>query len=363
VVYYSSATCQPTIGSLIKIFFPMKKSRLLFMLAALAAALFLMFALQRCPSPVSPEDTSTVPDYLLLIHGGAGNFSRADLHDTMVAGYYEGLQAALVVGHRILDTGGSALDAVEAVVRFLEDHPYFNAGRGAVFTAAGGIELDASIMDGSSGLAGGVAGVTTVRHPVSLARAVMEHTPHVLLLGGGAEQFARERGLEMVSPEWFHTAHRYRRYLEAREDVDKRGTVGAVALDRRGHLAAATSTGGMNMKRYGRVGDVPIIGAGTWADDSTCAVSCTGWGEFFIRNVVAFDVAAQLRYLGIPLREAAAATIHGRVGEQGGYGGLIAIDRFGNHTFTFNSTSMFRGVLFSDGTMRVMIFSDDEESL
>jgi L-asparaginase / beta-aspartyl-peptidase len=340
----------------------MKTSRFIFMLAALAAALLLMFTLRRCPAPdVAPEATPTVPEYLLLIHGGAGNFSRGDLHDTMIAGYYEGLRAALVVGHRILDTGGTALDAVEAVVRYLEDHPLFNAGRGSVFTAEGRNELDASVMDGSTGLAGAVAGVTTVKNPVTAARAVMEHTTHVLLMGGGAEQFARERGLEMVSPDWFFTPHRYRRYLEGREQIDKRGTVGAVALDRAGNLAAATSTGGMNMKRYGRVGDVPIIGAGTWADNATCAVSCTGWGEFFIRNVVAFDVAAQMRYRSTPLHEAAAATIHGRVGEQGGYGGLIAIDRAGNHTFMFNSTSMFRGVLFPDGTMQVMIFSDDEE--
>jgi L-asparaginase / beta-aspartyl-peptidase len=339
----------------------MKNGRYLFLFTALAAAIFLMYTLRRCSSPEPVASSPSPPDYLLLIHGGAGNFSRSDLHDTLIAGYYEGLRGALVVGHRILDTGGTALDAVEAVVRYLEDHPLFNAGRGAVFTATGTNELDASIMDGSTGMAGAVAGLTTIRNPVTAARAVMEHTPHVLLMGSGAEQFAREQGLEVVSPDWFFTPLRYQRYLEGREQIDKRGTVGAVALDRSGNLAAATSTGGMNMKRYGRVGDVPIIGAGTWADNATCAVSCTGWGEYFIRNVVAFDVAAQIRYQNKTLTEAAKATIHRRVGQQGGYGGLIAIDRNGRFTFTFNSTSMFRGVLFPDGNMEVMIFPNHDQ--
>ena len=332
------------------------------MLAALVAALLLMFSLRRCPVPTTAEDLQEPPEYLLLIHGGAGNIQRGILHDTLDVQYREGLLGALVVGHRILEAGGTALEAVEAVVMFLEDHPLFNAGRGAVFTHEGRNELDASIMDGSTGMAGAVAGVTTVRNPITAARRVMEQTPHVLLIGGGAEQFAREQGLETKEPSWFFTQLRYDRWRASLEQSEGHGTVGAVALDMHGNLAAATSTGGMSNKRYGRVGDVPIIGAGTWASNESCAVSCTGWGEYFIRNAVAHDVAARMLYQNIGLKEAAHKAIHENVAAQGGYGGLIAIDKAGNYTFEFSSTGMFRGILFPDGKTVVMIYDDETET-
>ncbi len=338
----------------------MKHLRLIILITALVAAVLLMISLKRYPVPGSDQNKSPVPEYLLVIHGGAGEMVREDMPDSVSEGYYDGMRAALVLGHRILDTGGSALDAVEAVVRYLEDHPLFNAGCGAVFTSEGRNELDASIMDGSTGLAGAVAGVTTVKNPVTAARAVMERSPHVMLAGQGAEKFAAEQGLDIVDPAYFFTRQRYERYLEMREKGEKHGTVGAVALDRRGNLAAATSTGGMSMKRYGRIGDSPIIGAGTYASNATCAVSCTGHGEYFIRNAVAYDLAARIMYSKSSLRKAAGEIIHNKLKKQGGTGGLIAIDKNGNYTMTFNTAGMFRGVLLPSGEIKVMIFRDEK---
>ena len=296
----------------------------------------------RMSAPVEP---------VIAIHGGAGVIARESMTPEREARYRAGLQAALDAGHAILARGGSSLDAVEAAVRVLEDDPSFNAGRGAVFTWDGRNELDASIMDGATRRAGAVAGVQHVRNPITLARAVMERSPHVMLTGAGAEDFALERGVELVPRSWFHTEHRWQQLERARRGEKAAvaehasiyfGTVGAVALDREGRLAAATSTGGMTGKRWGRVGDAPLIGAGTWAD-AQVAVSATGDGEYFIRAGVAKDVAARVEYARQPLAEAARATI-GTVGELGGSGGVIALDARGTVVFEFNSPGMFRGV-------------------
>ncbi len=307
----------------------------------------------------------------LVIHGGAGTLLRADFSAEREAEYRAALTAALEAGRTVLERGGSALDAVETAIRQMEDDPLFNAGRGAVFTADGRNELDASIMDGATGLAGAVAGVTTVRHPISAARAVMERTEHVLLAGGGAEEFARTQGLEMVEPKFFWTERRWQALERAREkarvgDGESSGTsgagaafgtVGAVALDRRGRIAAGTSTGGMTNKKHGRIGDSPIIGAGTYAR-AGCGVSATGHGEYFIRHAVAFDICARLSG-GATVREAADQLIHGVLDEAGGTGGVIVLDGAGNAALVFNTDGMYRGALLAGGEPRVAIFKDD----
>jgi beta-aspartyl-peptidase (threonine type) len=301
------------------------------------------------------------PDYVLVIHGGAGSMNPERMSSEQVEEAQNGLQQALDAGEIILKNGGSALDAVEAAVRFLEDHPTFNAGRGAVFNADGKIELDASIMDGSNLMAGAIAGVRTIKNPVTAARKVMEASPHVLLIGEGAEKFAGEQKVEMVDPSWFFTEGRWNDYLrikEQQEQKDKSGTVGAVALDKHGNLAAATSTGGMVMKRFGRVGDVPIIGAGTYANNETCAVSATGHGEFFIRNVVSYDISALMLYKGMSLEDAANFVVMEKLMEQKGNGGVIAVDKEGNIAMPFNTPGMFRGFVKSRGETGVKIFRD-----
>lgn len=311
------------------------------------------------PKQISPRVAKPAPEYLLVIHGGAGDITRDQLHGDLAAQYYDALHAALIIGYRILDSGGSSLDAVEAVVMYMEDCPLFNAGRGAVFTSEGKHELDASVMDGSTGMAGAVAGVTTVKHPVSAARAVMEKSEHVMLAGRGADLFAAEQGLEIVDPSWFFTQERYEGWKRAKEKINKKGTVGAVALDKKGNLAAATSTGGMSMKRYGRVGDAPVIGAGTFASNATCGVSCTGHGEYFIRNAVAHDLSARMAYQRTSLRDAAHQIVQIKLKQQGGTGGLIAIDKRGNYVMEFNTKGMFRGVLLPGGEIHAMIFDDE----
>jgi len=306
----------------------------------------------------------------LVIHGGAGVIERDKLGVEDERAIRVDLDAALDAGHAVLARGGSALDAVEAAVRALEDSPRFNAGHGAVFDAEGRHELDASVMEGHTRRAGAVAGVTTIRNPVSLARAVMEHSPHVMLIGAGAEAFAGTRGdIKQVPNTYFDTAHR-RRELEqaqARERADGDaadnlkgkyfGTVGAVALDADGHIATATSTGGMTNKRWGRVGDTPLVGAGTWADER-CGVSGTGWGEFFIRCAVAHDIAARMAYRGDSLQAATDAVILGAVPELGGDGGAIALDRDGNVVMAFNTSGMYRGWIRPDGTRGTAIFRE-----
>ncbi len=312
----------------------------------------------------------SAPTFALVIHGGAGTIFRQNLTPVMEKAYIDTLTIALRTGYQILSRGGSSLDAVEATIRVMEDSPLFNAGKGAVFTANGVNELDASIMDGRTLGAGAVAAVEHVRNPISLARLVMEKSPHVMMVGAGAEEFAQSQGMKLVPPHYFWTERRWKAYEAERARADsgqtgwiagderKFGTVGAVALDRAGNLAAGTSTGGTSMKRYGRVGDSPIIGAGTYANNLSCAVSGTGDGEFFIRNNVAADICARVRYTGASLRQAADDVVMRELVAQHGEGGVIAMDRKGNIATPFNSAGMYRGWVTSDGKITVKIFKD-----
>lgn len=301
----------------------------------------------------------------LVIHGGAGVIERDKISAENEAAIRAALAHALETGSAILRGGGAALDAVEAVARELEDDPHFNAGRGAVFTYDGEIELDAAIMDGASRRAGAVAGVKRTRHPVSLARAVMEHSPHVMLSRAGADRFSIEQGLEQVDPSFFETPERRRQLDELKAsklssfDVDlKYGTVGAVARDMAGNLAAATSTGGLTGKRWGRIGDSPIIGAGTYADNRACAVSATGAGEFFIREGVAHEICARARLKGEDL-QTAADTVMAEVKAMGGTGGVIVTGPTGQLVFSFNTPGMYRGRSSSDHQPEVAIYGDE----
>lgn len=304
----------------------------------------------------------------LVIHGGAGVASRESVSAQDEIAIRKDLDRALDAGHKILADGGSALDAVTAAIVVLEDSPWFNAGKGAVFNAEGGHELDASIMEGHTRRAGAVAGVTTIKNPVKLARAVMEHSPHVLLATEGAEHFADTRPeIERVDPKYFDTDRRWKQLQEAKahETADTLhtvhgtyfGTVGAVALDTQGHIAAATSTGGMTNKRFSRIGDSPIIGAGTYADDG-CGVSGTGWGEFYIRAAVAHDICARVAYRGDSLAAAAEEVVNGVVPRLGGDGGAIALDKHGNIAMPFNTPGMYRGWIRPDGSRGTAIFPD-----
>ncbi|HOU98389.1 MAG TPA: isoaspartyl peptidase/L-asparaginase [Bacteroidales bacterium] len=292
--------------------------------------------------------------YALVIHGGAGNITPSNLKNPQA--YSDALDSALNIGSDILKRGGSSLDAVEQVIRFFEDNPLFNAGRGAVLTENGKAELDASIMDGKSLLAGAVAGVTTIKNPISAARKVMEKTPHVLLMGEGAAVFAKEQQLELVPNEYFITPESKERFEKAKS-MDKHGTVGCVALDMNGNLAAGTSTGGMMLKKYGRVGDSPIIGAGTYANNQTCAVSCTGHGEYFIRNAVAFHVHALMLYKKLTLRQSLQFVVDSVLTPQNGTGGLIAVDKKGNVAWYFNTAGMFRASMDSNGIKKIEMYS------
>lgn len=307
--------------------------------------------------------------YALAIHGGAGVILREHMNPAQEQAYRSALDTALTIGENILRGGGDALDAVEQTIRYLEDCPLFNAGRGAVFTHEGRNELDASIMDGRQMAAGAVGGVRTIRHPIALARAVMERSDHVMLVGAGAEQFARLHGLDTVPEAWFYTPERWEglQRAKAREtstgmdgttrDDAKFGTVGCVALDQHGNLAAGTSTGGMTNKRWNRIGDAPVIGAGTYADNAQCAVSCTGHGEYFIRYAVAHDVWALMAYKGWSLKRAADDVVRRKLVERGGEGGLIAVDRKGNVAMPFNSPGMYRGFA-RPGERQVAIFGE-----
>lgn len=301
----------------------------------------------------------------IAIHGGAGTMSRAAMTPQKEAEYRAALDHALGAGEAVLASGGTALDAVTAVVTAMEDDPHFNAGRGAVFTWEGRNELDAAIMDGRTRAAGAVAGVTVVKNPVKLARAVMEKGPHVFLARDGAEQFARENGLEIVDPQYFFTAERWQQLQEMKAqklswfDVDRKyGTVGAVAVDSQGHVAAATSTGGLTGKRWGRIGDSPVIGAGTYADDRACAVSATGSGEFFIREGVAHEICARLRFTG-ETAQVAADRVMAETGALGGDGGVIVVTPDGQAVFSFNTPGMYRARGNSAGLHEVAIFRDD----
>lgn len=330
--------------------------RFLTLLSLICMSLFLT-AETRAESPIA-----------IAIHGGAGTIERERLTEEQEARIRAALNAAVKAGHEILLAGGSSLDAVTTAVRLLEDAPEFNAGRGAVLTFDGTVELDASIMDGATLAAGAVAGMTGVRHPIEAARGVMTESPHVMLVGSGAEAFARAQGLEFKDPDWFITEFRLQqlRAIQARQQSatqlseDWFSTVGAVALDANGNLAAATSTGGMSNKRWGRVGDSPIIGAGTYADNRSCAVSATGHGEYFIRHVVAHEICARVRLTGVTLDDAADTVVNQVLLEAGGEGGVIAVDPAGNVSMPFNTPGMYRASIDADGRLTVAIYGDDD---
>lgn len=308
------------------------------------------------------------PHWSLAIHGGAGAMAPGYASPEEERGFHAGLEAALDAGSAVLAGGGSAMDAVTAAVEVLEDDPHFNAGRGAVFTYNGVNELDAAVMDGRTRAAGAVSGVTHTRSPVRLARAVMEKGPHVFLSGAGAEEFARENGIEQVDPDWFATPERWRQLQELKAkklgwfDADlKYGTVGAVAVDGEGHVAAATSTGGLTGKRWGRIGDSPVIGAGTYADDRACAVSATGAGEFFIREGAAHEICARMRMLG-ESAQVAADTVIAEIAALGGDGGVIVAAPDGTTAFAFSTPGMYRGRADSRGARETSIYSSNLES-
>jgi L-asparaginase / beta-aspartyl-peptidase len=316
--------------------------------------------------------------YALVIHGGAGTIKKDDSNPEKQAKYERAIDTALQIGNVILANNGTALNAVEASIKYLENNPLFNAGKGAVFTNDAKHELDASIMDGSNLSAGSIAGVTNIKNPITTARAVMEKSKHVMLTGKGAEQFAKEQGHELVPNSYFSTKERLEglKRLRAAEKAkldstkkmayqqidfkgyatEKYGTVGAVALDNFGNIAAGTSTGGMTNKKYGRVGDAPIIGAGTYANNNTCGISCTGWGEYFIRLVMAKSVSDLMQYKGLPIDEAAKEMIQIQLPNLGGDGGLVGLDKNGNITMQFNSTGMYRGYIKGNGEKFIAIF-------
>lgn len=325
--------------------------------------------------------TNSKSNIVLVIHGGAGTILKTSMTPAMEKNYTEGLSTALQKGYDILANGGSSLDAAEAAIKELEDNPLFNAGKGAVFTNEGKNELDASIMDGKTLAAGAVAGVTTVKNPITAARAVMEKSNHVMLAGAGADQFAAQSGLAIVDPSYFFTPQRWDALQQIKQtdslktELDHSGkksnsshhhdisiptkfsTVGAVALDQYGNLAAATSTGGMTNKRFGRIGDSPIIGAGTYANNNTCAISCTGWGEFYIRLVMAKTISDMMEFGKMSLKNAANEMVMKRLTALGGEGGLIAIDNKGNIAMPFNTEGMYRGVM-KKGKMTIKIYKE-----
>ncbi|MCC5864233.1 MAG: isoaspartyl peptidase/L-asparaginase [Wenzhouxiangella sp.] len=310
------------------------------------------------------------PPLAIAVHGGAGTIERGALSSEREQAIRDALEKAVRAGHAILVAGGSSLDAVSAAVEILEDAPEFNAGRGAVLTSEGGVELDASIMNGANLDAGAVAGVKGLRNPIQAARLVMTDSPHVMLVGEGAASFARNRDLVFADDEWFITDFRREQLeaIQARQDAavtelseDWFSTVGAVAIDQAGNLASATSTGGMANKRWGRVGDSPIIGAGTYADNRSCAVSATGHGEYFIRHVVAYDICARVAYTGQTLAEAADTVINEVLRQAGGEGGVIAVDPKGRISMPFNTAGMYRAAIHADGSLEVGIYDDEAE--
>lgn len=309
----------------------------------------------------------------IAVHGGAGTILRTSMTPEKEKEYIHGMEEALIAGEHILSRGGSSLDAVEAAVRKLEDCPLFNAGRGSVFTHDGKNEMDACIMEGKDLKAGAVAGVQHIKNPITLARAVMEKSEHVFLVGDGAVQFAIQMNLEFEKDEYFFVQQRYNQLQMAKNSnktildhtadsaphpEKKMGTVGAVALDVHGNIAAATSTGGMTNKRWGRVGDSPIVGAGTYANNKTCGISCTGHGEFFLRAIVAYDISCLMEYKGLTLKEACHQVVNNKLVKFGGEGGLIAIDAYGNIEMPFNSEGMYRGMKKSNAPFYMDIYKD-----
>jgi L-asparaginase / beta-aspartyl-peptidase len=308
---------------------------------------------------------------VLVVHGGAGTISRDKMTPEREKAYRATLSEALTSGYKILQSGGTSLDAVETAVRVMEDSPLFNAGRGSVYNADGRIEMDASIMEGSSHKAGAVASVSGIKNPIIAARRVMEKTRHVLLVGNGAMQFAREQGLEFADSAYFATPQRWEELQRAKSKEQEQGshglpdvhygTAAALAIDREGNLAAGTSTGGLTNKRWGRVGDSPLIGAGTYADNATCAVSCTGTGEYFIRGAYAHEVSVLMKYRGMSVGDAAKQVIHEQLVKLGGKdtGGLIALDRDGNFAMECNTPGMYRGYIGDDGVPHTFLYRDE----
>ena len=325
-------------------------------------------------SATSEKTEEKAVNYGLVIHGGAGTILKKNMSDSMETAYKLKLEEAIRVGHDILANGGSAMEAVTKTIKVMEDSPLFNAGKGAVFTHNETNELDASVMDGATLNAGAVAGVTRVKNPIDLALEVMNNSPHVMLSGIGAEQFAEEKGIELVDPSYFYTERRFQsvKRIKAREKENKVsvvkedsfirnskfGTVGCAALDKNGNLAAGTSTGGMTNKKWNRIGDAPIIGAGTYANNTTCAVSSTGWGEYFIRAMVAHDISAMMEYKGVSLQEAASEVIQKKVPDLGGDGGIVAIDKDGNIAMEFNTAGMYRAHMNAKGELTIGIYKD-----
>jgi len=342
--------------------------------------IFSIFILNKSFAQVTPQKLSN--KYVLVIHGGAGTIVKSQMSPERENAYKAALDKALQTGNDILKSGGTALDAVEATVRSMEDDPLFNAGKGAVFTNEGKNELDAAIMDGKTLEAGSVAGVTIIRNPITAARAVMEKSPHVMMTGAGAEKYAKQQGLEIVDPSYFYTEERWRGLQKAKqqdslkmyldhadttnrgmlkqwENKDyKYGTVGAVALDRYGNLAAATSTGGMTNKKFGRVGDAPIIGAGTYANNNTVAISGTGWGEYFIRLVMAKSISDMMEFGKMKLNVAADEMVMKKLPALGGDGGLIAVDKQGNIAMPFCTEGMYRGYIKNTGEKVIKIYKE-----
>ena len=327
------------------------------------------------PNPEAEKtgEIDSLPNFGIVIHGGAGTILKENMSDSLEQAYKEKLEEAIRTGHEILANGGTALEAVQRTINVMEDSPLFNSAKGAVFTNEGTNELDASIMDGATLNAGAVAGVTNIKNPINLAYEVMVNSDHVLLSGKGAEQFAEEQGLEIVDPDYFYTERRFKAMERSREREktgnktafydplvkdEKFGTVGCAALDKNGNLAAGTSTGGMSNKKYNRIGDSPIIGAGTYANNKTCAVSSTGWGEYFIRGVVAYDISAMMEYKGLSLQEAAHEVIQKKLPELGGDGGIIAIDHEGNVSMEFNTAGMYRATMNKNGDLKIGIYGE-----
>lgn len=358
----------------------MKKIILLFSLS-----LFLSCNTSTNKEPETKQTNNTekqqdsVANFGIVIHGGAGTILKENMSDSLEQEYKTKLEEAIRTGHEILANGGTAIEAVQRTINIMENSPLFNAGKGAVFTNEGKNELDASIMDGQTLNAGAVSGVTTVKNPINLAWEVMENSEHVMLSGKGAEQFATERGLEIVDPGYFYTENRFKSLerLKAKNTekteldhdgktafVDpfikdsKFGTVGCAALDKNGNLAAGTSTGGMTNKKWGRIGDAPIIGAGTYANNKTAAISATGWGEFFIRGVVAYDISALMEYKKMSLAQAAKEVIQKKNPELGGSGGIIAIDQQGNVSMEFNTAGMYRAKMNKNGKLEIGIYKN-----
>lgn len=325
------------------------------------------------PQTTNNTSKTITNKFAIVIHGGAGTILKENMTKEKEAAYKLKLEEAVKLGYNILKNGGTSLDAVQKTITVLEDSPLFNAGKGAVFTNEETIELDASIMDGKTLNAGACAAVTTVKNPINLARTIMDVSPHVLMTGQGAENYAKEQNIELVDPNYFKTENRLEslkkvKAQELKKDkglafyddiikASKFGTVGCVALDKHGNLAAGTSTGGMTNKRFGRVGDVPIIGAGTYANNATCAVSGTGWGEFFIRATVAHDISALMEYKGLSLKEAAKEVIQNKVPKLGGNGGIIAIDKLGNIVMDFNTAGMYRASINDKGELYIGIYN------